>query len=146
MTKNFFDFGDVLKNDRFLIGFDDIFKRLSDFNTTVAKNVADTYPPFNIKKIDENHFVLEVAAAGFGRSDIDVQIDGGTLTISGKMKSDGKDEDYLYRGIAGRAFTRSFSLADTVQIKDAELFNGLLKVYFENLVPLANAARKIEIK
>ena len=102
-----------------------------------------TYPPYNIKKIDEEHFVIEMAVAGFGKQNLDIELKEDTLTISGNL--DTEDKDYLYQGIANRAFTRKFTLADTVIVKNAELANGLLKIALERFIPEEKKAKKIDI-
>lgn len=127
------------------IGFDGLFKSLED----IAK-VATSYPPYNIKKVSDTKYVIELAVAGFGKQDIDIEFLDGTLVIKGNttldtLTKDGVDVTYLHKGIAERAFTRTFKLADTVEIKNAELINGILKVWFEAFVP-EKKARKIDIK
>lgn len=128
----------------FTVGFEDVFNRIEK-TFPVAKGVS--YPPYNVRKENDNHYVVELAVAGFGKNDIDITMDGGTLTIAGKVQSETEDknDNYLFRGIAARAFKRSFSLADTVEIKNAQLVNGMLKVYLENQVQLTKAAKKIPI-
>lgn len=131
------------------IGFDTLFKNLEAAQRQITK-AALNYPPYNIKKVSENKYVIELAVAGFGKHDLDVEMKDGTLTIKGNttldtLTRDGVDIAYLYKGIADRAFTRQFSLADTVEIKNAELINGMLKIWLENIIPDAKKARKINI-
>lgn len=132
------------------VGFEDLFRRLDDMATSTSKTILG-YPPYNIVKTDENKYVIELAVAGFGRSDIEVEIKDNTLVISGKTSSDlpeGANEtiQYLHKGIADRAFTRTFNLADTIEIKNAELINGMLKIWMENIIPEHKKPRKIEVK
>lgn len=131
------------------IGFDNLFKNLEAAQRSISKMAAN-YPPYNIKKVNENKYVLELAVAGFGKHDIELTLQEGTLTVKGStsldtLTRDGADVTYLYKGIADRAFTRQFSLADTVEIKNAELINGMLKVWLENIIPEAKKPRKIDI-
>lgn len=131
------------------IGFDSLFKSMEDMSRSMAKATV-AYPPYNIKKVSENKYVIELAVAGFGKQDIDVEFSDGTLTIKGNtsldtLTKDGVDVTYLHKGIAERAFTRTFKLADTIEIKNAELINGILKVWFEALLP-EKKTRKIEVK
>lgn len=136
-------FGDA---DRYFVGFEDMFKRLHDFTNDYSKNITSNYPPFNVKKVDENHYVLELAVAGFGKSDLDIEMKDNVLTISGKNSFTTEDKNnYLHKGIAERAFQRSFNLSDTVKIENADLVNGMLKIYLENLIPVSSV-KKIEIK
>lgn len=150
MTKDYYDpfaFSKSLLPST--IGFDNLFKNLEAAQRSISKMAAN-YPPYNIKKVDDNKYVLELAVAGFGKHDIELTLQEGTLTVKGStsldtLTRDGTDVTYLYKGIADRAFTRQFSLADTVEIKNAELINGMLKVWLENIIPEAKKPRKIDI-
>lgn len=124
------------------IGFEPILKRLTEISETLPK--IPTYPPYNIKKIDENKYVIEMAVAGFGRQDIELELQDGILTISGSVNSDEATE-YLYKGIADRAFNRKFTLADTVEVKNADLINGMLKIWLERFIPEEKKPKKIPI-
>jgi len=127
----------------FTVGFGDTLELMREAATIAAKSVS--YPPYNIKQVTENKYVIEMAVAGFSKSDIEMTLEGNKLVI----KSAAKDEDngdYLYRGIANRAFERTFTLADKVEIKDAEMINGMLKVWLENMVKVQDAVKKITIK
>lgn len=130
--------------DTFAIGFDKFFDRIKELQTQTAK--AITYPPYNIKKSGDNTYVIEMAVAGFGKHDIEITLEENTLKIDGHVKRDGDDEkNYLFKGIAERPFTRTFTLADTVEIKNAELINGMLRVWLDNIVP-QKKARKVNIQ
>jgi molecular chaperone IbpA len=124
------------------IGFDTLFNQLSSFSESLPK--ISTYPPYNIKKTDENTYVIEIAVAGFGKQDIELTMENGTLTVKGNITSDESNE-YLFKGIADRAFTRSFTLADTVEVKNADLINGMLKIWLERFIPESAKPKKIEI-
>jgi molecular chaperone IbpA len=116
-------------------------ERIREASETLPK--IPTYPPYNIKKIDDEHFEIEMAVAGFGKQNLDIELKDDTLTVSGSLESDA--EDYIYQGIANRAFTRKFNLADTVVVKNAELVNGLLKIALERYIPEEKKAKKIDI-
>jgi molecular chaperone IbpA len=124
-----------------LIGFDTVLERIREAAETMPK--IPSYPPYNIKKIDDEHFVIEMAVAGFGKHNLDIELKDDTLSISGSLDAD--EKDYLYQGIANRAFTRQFTLADTVVVKNAELANGLLKIALERFIPEEKKAKKIDI-
>jgi molecular chaperone IbpA len=126
---------------RQFIGFDAILENFRRANDQLAK--APNYPPYNIKKIDDEHFVIEMAVAGFGKSNLDIELKDGELSITGSH--DAEENDYIYQGIANRAFTRKFTLADTVVVKNAELTNGLLKIALERMIPEEKKGRKIDI-
>lgn len=131
------------------VGFDDMFKNLEHVTRTVQKNLP-SYPPYNIKKVADNKYVIELAVAGFGKQDLEMELKDGVLSIKGHtsldtLTKDGVDQTYLYKGIADRAFTRQFTLADSIEIKNAELINGMLKVWLENIIPEHKKPKKIDI-
>lgn len=124
------------------VGFDDIFTKMNDFQKNIAK--LPTYPPYNIKKTRENTYVIEMAVAGFGKQDIELVLEDGVLTIKGSVSTD-DTSSYVFKGIADRAFTRKFTLADTVEVKNADLINGMLKIWLERFIPESKKPKKIEI-
>jgi molecular chaperone IbpA len=136
-----FDPFDFSKQFNTTIGFEPILKRLAEINEAFPK--VPTYPPFNIKKVDENKYILEMAVAGFGKQDIEIELEDGKLTVKGNITSD--EADYLYKGIAERAFTRQFTLADSVEVKNADLINGMLKIWLERFIPEEKQPKKIPI-
>ena len=140
-TDSFKDF------DKFFVGFDDQIVKMQKLHDDLTKNIPN-YPPYNIKKIDETHYVIEMAVAGFGQSDIEIEIDGGKLVVKGNIGNDTSDtsENFLFKGIANRAFTRSFALNDQVEVNNAELFNGMLKIALERIIPEEKKPKKIEVK
>ncbi len=123
------------------VGFEPILKRLAEMTEAMPK--IPTYPPYNIKKVDETKYVIEMAVAGFGRQDLELELKEDTLTVKGAVNTE--DGDYLYKGIADRAFTRQFTLADTVVVKNADLINGMLKIWLERFIPEEKKPKKIEI-
>ena len=137
-------FGDMTKFEKFFVGYDGMLKRMADAHTLVSKTIPN-YPPYNIAKVDDNKYVIEMAVAGFGKHNLNIEIANGTLTISGDTSSDNENSAYLYKGIADRSFARQFNIADTVEIKNAELFNGMLKVWLENIIPEHKKPKKIDI-
>ena len=139
-------FGPAFKDfDKFFVGFDDQAKRMQQLHDDLTKNIPN-YPPYNIKKIDDTHFVIEIAVAGFGQNEIDIEIDGGKLVVKGNVTSTEPDENFLFKGIAARAFTRAFALNDQVEVKDAELFNGMLKIALERMIPEEKKPKKVPVK
>lgn len=130
--------------DKFFVGFDEQWNRLQKLHDDVTKNIPN-YPPYNIRKNDENHYTIELAVAGFGQHDIDIELNDGKLIIRGETKTE-ESNDFLFKGIANRAFTRSFVLNDEVEVKDAEMFNGMLKVVLERLVPEHKQPKKIPVR
>jgi molecular chaperone IbpA len=132
--------------DPFTVGFDDVLDQIRDISETVAK-ATPGYPPYNIKQVKDNKFVIEMAVAGFAKTDIEVTLEGNKLVIKGAVVDSSDDKDnYIYKGIANRNFARSFTLADKVEIKDAQIANGMLKVWLENMVKAQDAVKKITVK
>ena len=123
------------------IGFDSMLRRLQEASDYLPK--VPTYPPFNIKKVDDEHYVIELAVAGFGKQNLDIEMKEDTLTITGNVESD--DGEYVHKGIADRAFTRKFTIADSVIVKNADLANGMLRIFLERFIPEEKKPRKINI-
>ena len=130
---------------RSTIGFDR-FGTLLNSALGAEKNASGGYPPYNIEVVSDDRYAITVAVAGFEESEIDIQVENGTLTIQGKQGDANKDAKYLHQGIANRAFERKFTLADHVEITDAQLRNGLLTLNLVREVPEAMKPRKISIK
>jgi molecular chaperone IbpA len=129
--------------DQFSIGFDRIANALITIQNQANKTFA--YPPYNVKRAGENTYIIELAVAGFGRQDIEITLENSILKIDGSTQRDAEDENtYIFKGIAERPFSRTFTLADTVEIKNAELINGMLRVWLDNMVP-TKKARKVNI-
>ena len=132
--------------DPFTVGFDDVLDQIRDISETVAK-ATPGYPPYNIRQVKDNKYVIEMAVAGFAKTDIEVTLEGNKLVIKGAVVDSSDDKDnYIYKGIANRNFNRAFTLADKVEIKDAEIANGMLKVWLENMVKVQDAVKKITVK
>ena len=132
------------------IGFDNVFdhfERMMDdhnFNEMVRYN----YPPYNIVKTGDYTYDIELALAGFNKKDIDITMEDGMLNIKSVVEATkDKDEDgVIHKGIAKRYFSKSFTIADDVEVKGAELKDGLLKVSLERIVPESKKPRTIDIK
>lgn len=130
--------------DTTAIGFDKFFQRLRELEAQTTK--AITYPPYNIRRTSDNTYVIEMAVAGFDRNDIEITLEDSVLKIDGNVKRTTEDEEnhYIFKGIAERPFSRVFTLADTVEIKNAELINGMLRIWLDNFVE-QKKTRKVEI-
>jgi len=124
----------------YTIGFERVFDQLDEFIHHSKK--LPSYPPYNIKR-DGNNFTIEMALAGFSKDDIEITTVEDILTISSNKESSKKDE--VYRGISYRKFTRNFSMADDIEIKSAELKDGLLTIKLERIIPEDKKPRKIKI-
>ena len=128
------------------VGFDNIFDHFSNtLEYTHSQN--QSYPPYNINKVDELNWQIEMALAGFGKKDISVETANGQLKIqSVDSDSDSKDDEVIHRGISKRKFTKQFTLADDVVVNAAELKDGMLLIDVEKIVPDEKKPRTIKIK
>lgn len=148
MTNDVFSFntGNI---DKWFVGADRMLKTLASAQESYAK--ATNWPPYNIVKVDDNNYTIELAVAGFGKHNLDIELANNTLVVKGGFSLDDVDPvtnpvQYLYKGIADRVFTRKFTLADTVEVKNAEYVNGMLKIFLENVVPEEKKPKKVDIK
>ena len=131
--------------DKFYVGFDDQYNRLTKLHDDLTKNIPN-YPPYNIKKTGENTYSIEIAVAGFGTQDIEIELADNKLIVKGNASSDETSDNFLFKGIANRAFTRQFALEDQIEVQNAEMFNGLLKIFLEKIIPEHRKPKKIEVK
>lgn len=131
--------------EKYLIGFDNQFNRLSMLHDDITKNVAG-YPPYNIRKIDESHYEIQMAVSGFAESDINISLENGKLTVTGNSADESEsNEGFIYKGIATRNFIRTFALNEQIDVTGASLVNGMLKIALEYYIPEHKKARKIAI-
>lgn len=136
---NTIDFSPLYRSS---IGFDQLESLLN--NALRNDSVTNAYPAYDIEMLEDDHYAISLAVAGFQQDDLDINIEKGVLTISGK-KTDDKERKFLYQGIANRAFERKFNLADYVEVTGAELSNGLLTIKLVKEIPEAMKPRKISI-
>jgi molecular chaperone IbpA len=125
---------------RSTVGFD----RLFDLAESAQRTTEDSYPPYNIERLDEDRYAISLALAGFSPDEISITAEQNVLTVEGG-KTEKPEAQFLYRGISARPFKRQFSLADYVQVRGASLENGLLKVELVREVPEAMKPRRIPI-
>ena len=128
------------------IGFDNVFTHFERMFEDDLYITAVNYPPYNIVKTGPEQYNIEVALAGYNKKDINVDFAEGLLTIkSVKEEKSNEKNGILHKGIAKRHFSRTFTIADDVEVKDAELKDGLLKVFLHRIVPEGKEARQIKI-
>lgn len=131
-----FDFSPLFRST---VGFD----RLFDLMDTVPDQ-AQSYPPYNIERVDDTHYRISLAVAGFAEKDLQAEVREGVLTVIGKRET-AEDPKFLYQGIAGRSFERRFQLAEYVEVRNAVLENGLLHIDLERVIPEEKKPRQILI-
>jgi molecular chaperone IbpA len=126
------------------VGMDRLFDRIVNQIDSAA---SSNYPPYDIVKVRDDHYEIRIAAAGFRQGEIQVEFHEGRLTVHGAHQQDQASEEveYLYHGISNREWTRTFALADYVEVKSAQITDGVLRIKLERVVPDALKPRKIEI-
>jgi len=129
------------------VGFDSIFEEF-DRMLESTERYNSNYPPYNIRKINENDYKIEVALAGYSKDDIELELKDSTLTVRNKAKEKIVNEDsngVIHKGISTRQFERAFTISEDIKIKNAGLNNGLLNIDLERIVPEEKRARLINI-
>ena len=133
---------DLQKMMGFSVGFDSVFDRFFDMDTTRDSG----YPPYNIRKINEAQYVIEIALAGFSKDDIEIELTEGNLAVRSKKEEETNgDESFVHKGIAKRSFLRSWTLSDDIIVKGADLKDGMLIVELERVIPDEKKPRLIQI-
>ncbi len=135
-----FDFTPLYRSS---VGYDHLTNVMNRaFNSAEPGN---GFPPYNIELVDENHYRITLAVAGFGQEDLSIEVRNQTLTVSGRQESR-KEANFLHRGIGSATFAQRFQLADHVEVVSADIENGLLTIDLERRIPEALKPRTIEIK
>jgi molecular chaperone IbpA len=135
---------DMMPQDPFFIGFDRLINRIDSHRP----NQTNNYPPYNIVKVDEDHYAVEVAIAGFSEDELTIKVEDGQLYIEGEKAQNDDDKsqpNFIHRGISARSFRRVFTLTDTIVVSGASLDNGILTVDLENIIPDEKKPRFINI-
>ena len=130
-----------LFNDPFFIGFNRELGRLN----TAHKTNSQTYPPYDLLKLDEDTYRISLAVAGFSRENIDISVDNGTLIIKGELV-EVIDAEVVHKGIAGRKFVRSFALGEYMEVTGAEMKDGMLHINVDRVIPEEKKPKSIKIK
>jgi molecular chaperone IbpA len=131
-----------LFRDPFFIGFNREVERLNNIH---REAVNQSFPPYNIVKVDEDTFRVTLAIAGFDKKDVEVSVDNGTLIIKGESTVE-EDGEVLHKGIAARKFTRTFALGEYMEVTGAEFKNGMLNIDIDRIVPEEKKPKTIKIK
>ena len=133
---------DLQKMMGFSVGFDSVFDRFFDMDTTRDSG----YPPYNIRKINEAQYVIEIALAGFSKDDIEIELTEGNLAVRSKKEEETNgDESFVHKGIAKRSFLRSWTLSDDIIVQGADLKDGMLIINLEKVIPDEKKPRLIQI-
>jgi molecular chaperone IbpA len=128
------------------LGFERIFEDIEKImNMSPAEKSVPTFPPHNTIKLNDTHYVVELAVAGFSKDEIDIEVNDGYLIVKGQKSEKTDDVQFIHRGIATRSFTKQWPIADTIEVKGAEFKDGILRIGLENIIPEHKKPRKIEI-
>jgi len=130
--------------NRALLGFDNLF---DNFEQRFANQINQNYPPYNILKHNDDSYELEIAVTGFEKDEITVEIDQNQLVVKGQRnESDDVDPTYLHRGLSTRDFTRSWTLAEHMEVGEGTIKNGVLTIELKRVVPDALKPRVLKLK
>lgn len=130
------------KNPLF-IGADVLMER---FAAMAEQAVNIKYPPYNIKKVGDNKYVIEMGVAGFSKNDLEIEILDGKLVVTGRIQSDETEKPtYIWHGLAARPFFRTFDISDTLEVRGADLLNGVLQIVLEQIIPEHKKPKKVPI-
>ena len=124
----------------YTIGFDSFFDTLDSITGTDVKG----YPHYNIKKLDDNKWSIELALAGFSKDNIEIEVKDSIMNISGELKEE--NNQYVYKGISSRKFSKSFTLAEFTECESATMENGILSIILEKNIPEDKKPQKVKIK
>jgi molecular chaperone IbpA len=129
--------------NRAVVGFDRFF---DDFEARFANQISTNYPPYNVVKTGDNEYHIEIAVSGFDKEEISVEVNQNQLIVKGERAHlNDPDWEYLYRGLAARDFTRTWTLADYMEVEQGSIKNGVLTIYIKRVIPDALLPRKIKI-
>ena len=152
---NIFDHFDQNLLTPYAVGFDRVFDRLNTYVANQNHMTPTGFPPYNIRTEGDYNYVIEMALAGLSKDDLEVQVADGTLTVRSLKKEESDQdagykrmagEEFLHQGISYRQFSRSWTLADDVIVKDAKMENGMLLIHLEHVVPEEKKPRTVKIK
>ena len=125
------------------VGFDSLFEKLFDMDL----DTSNSYPPYNISKLNDNNYIIEMALAGFNKDNIEIELANGELTVKSKKKDNlEKDVNLIHQGISLRSFVRKFTLSDEIIVKNAEMKDGMLTVKLDKFIPENKKPKLISIK
>jgi molecular chaperone IbpA len=127
------------------LGFDKFFDDVERLMSMDVQKSVSNFPPHNILKLDESRYIVELAVAGFSKDEIEISVEEGTLTVKGEKDEKESNVQYLHKGIGTRSFTKTLTIADTIEVKGAEFKDGILRIGLENIIPEHKKPRKIAI-
>ena len=127
------------------LGFETMLRDIESIMQNSVETVSDKFPPHNIIKVNDTHYMVELAIAGFDQKEIDITIKDGLMTVKGEKQQSDNEVNYLHKGIGTRSFSKTIRLADTIEVQGAAFKNGILSIGLENIIPESKKPKKIEI-
>ena len=127
------------------LGFETMLRDIESIMQNSVETVSDKFPPHNIIKVNDTHYMVELAIAGFDEKEIDITVKDGLMTVRGEKEQTDNEVNYLHKGIGTRSFSKTIRLADTIEVQGAAFKNGILSIGLENIIPESKKPKKIEI-
>jgi molecular chaperone IbpA len=127
------------------LGFETMLRDIESIMQNSVETVSDKFPPHNIIKVNDTHYMVELAIAGFDEKEIDITVKDGLMTVIGEKEQADNEVNYLHKGIGTRSFSKTIRLADTIEVQGAAFKNGILSIGLENIIPESKKPKKIEI-
>jgi len=127
------------------VGFDRLFSTVNELDQLIGNTKAPSYPPYNIVKIDEYNYEIQIAISGFSLNDIEIETNQNKLIVSGVSTKPAVEVEYLHHGLANRDFNHVYTLSDISVVRSASIINGILKIQIENVIPEERKPKKIPI-
>ena len=127
------------------LGFETMLRDIESIMQNSVETVSDKFPPHNIIKVNDTHYMVELAIAGFDEKEIDITVKDGLMTVKGEKQQADNEVNYLHKGIGTRSFSKTIRLADTIEVQGAAYKNGILSIGLENIIPESKKPKKIEI-
>ena len=127
------------------LGFETMLRDIESIMQNSVETVSDKFPPHNIIKVNDTHYMVELAIAGFDEKEIDITVKDGLMTVKGEKQQADNEVNYLHKGIGTRSFSKTIRLADTIEVQGAAFKNGILSIGLENIIPESKKSKKIEI-
>ena len=127
------------------LGFETMLRDIESIMQNSVETVSDKFPPHNIIKVNDTHYMVELAIAGFDEKEIDITVKDGLMTVKGEKQQTDNEVNYLHKGIGTRSFSKTIRLADTIEVQGAAFKNGILSIGLENIIPESKKTKKIEI-
>ena len=127
------------------LGFETMLRDIESIMQNSVETVSDKFPPHNIIKVNDTHYMVELAIASFDEKEIDITVKDGLMTVKGEKQQVENEVNYLHKGIGTRSFSKTIRLADTIEVQGAAFKNGILSIGLENIIPESKKPKKIEI-